>query len=163
MEYHPVVEKIKTLLTQNSCWFETFEHPPVRTSEEAAKTRVGYTIQQGAKAIIARVKESGKGKRFVMIVLPGDKRFNSQKVSTLFNFTDIRFASEVEVGEITGGVLPGGVPPFGNLFNLEVFADDSLLANEKIVFNAGDKSYSVGMKSEDYIKLVLPKIASFVE
>ena len=41
MTYHPVVEKIKDLLTQRGAWFETFEHAPVRTSEEAAKVRTG--------------------------------------------------------------------------------------------------------------------------
>lgn len=163
MNYHPVVEKIKTLLTQNSCWFETFEHQPVRTSEEAATTRPGYALQQAAKAIIARVKESGKGKRFVMFVLPGDKRFDGEKIASQFGLLDIRFAQESEVGEITGGVLPGGVPPFGNLFNLEVYVDETLLKNEKIVFNAGDKSYSVAMKSADYVQLVQPKIGVFIQ
>ena len=33
-------------------WYETFENEPVRISEEASKLRTGYTIGQGAKAII---------------------------------------------------------------------------------------------------------------
>jgi prolyl-tRNA editing enzyme YbaK/EbsC (Cys-tRNA(Pro) deacylase) len=68
----------------------------------------------------------------------------------------------VPVKEITNGVLPGGVPPLGNLFGLEVYADNGLLGNEKIVFNAGDRSYSVAMRSKDYIDLVKPVIGSFV-
>lgn len=161
MHYHPTVENIKKLLTKHSCWFETFEHAPVRTSEEASKIRTGYTIQQGAKAIIARVKEPNKGKRFVMFVLPGDRRFVVEKIADPFNLVDIRFATEEEVGTITNGVLPGGVPPFGNLFNLEVYVDESLLKNEKIVFNAGDRCFSIGMKSSDYCNLVAPRIGSF--
>lgn len=161
MEYHPTVEKIKTLLTEHGCWFETFEHEPVRTSEEAAQIRNGYTIQQGAKSIIARAKESGKGKRFVMFVLPGDKRFDAAAIAQQFNLTDIRFATEAEVAELTGGIVPGGVPPFGNLFGLEVYVDTSLLVNEKIVFNAGDRSYSIGMKSKDYTEIVQPHRGSF--
>jgi len=56
--YHPVVSQIIDLLEKNNCWFETFEHEPVRTSEEAAKIRTGYSINEGAKAIIIRVKIS---------------------------------------------------------------------------------------------------------
>ena len=163
MKYHPVVEKIKNLLEQNSCWFEAFEHEPVRTSEQAAKTRPGYTPSQGAKAIIVRAKEPGKGKRFVMLVLQGDKRFDQEKIKRQFNLGDIRFATEDEVKELTDGVLPGGVPPFGNLFNLEVIVDNDLLRNEKIVFNAGDRSCSIAMKSEDYIGLVNPKIGDIIQ
>ncbi|MEK7645767.1 MAG: YbaK/EbsC family protein [Patescibacteria group bacterium] len=163
MEYDPIVEKIKNLLTENSCWFETFEHAPVRTSEEASKIRTGYSIEQGAKSIIARVKESGKGKRFVMFVLSGDKKFDEEKIKNQFGLTDIRFATEEEVKNLTGGVLPGGVPPFGNLFNFEVYADTDLLKNEKIVFNAGDKSFSIAMKSRDYIKLIKPIVGPFIQ
>lgn len=162
MTYHPTVEKIKSLLDANSCWYETFEHEPVRTSEEASKVRTGYSVSQGAKALICKVKEAGKGKRFVMFVLPGDKRFDAEKIKSNLGFSDIRFATEAEVSEITSGVQPGGVPPFGNLFNLEVFAEEALLKNEKIVFNAGDRSYSIAMRAEDYIKLVNPKVTSIV-
>lgn len=159
MSYHPTVEKIKSLLKENSAEFETFEHEPVRTSEEASKIRTGYTLGQGAKALIARVKEPGKGKKFVMFVIPGNKRFDPAKIKGNLGLVDIRFATEQEVGEITNGVLPGGVPPFGNLFNLEVFVDTSLFDNEEIVFNAGDKSYSIAMKSADYKRVVNPTIA----
>ncbi|MSR71136.1 MAG: hypothetical protein EXS50_00470 [Candidatus Taylorbacteria bacterium] len=163
MQYHPVVEKIKSLLKENSVEFETFEHEAVRTSEEAAKTRIGYTLEQGAKAIIVRVKEPGKGKRFAMFVLPAHKKFSTVKIKNNIGLVDIRFATPEEVSEITGGILPGGVPPFGNLFNLEVFVDNTLFDNKKIVFNAGDRSYSIGMNSEDYRKIVTPKVEDIAE
>jgi Ala-tRNA(Pro) deacylase len=57
-------------------------------------------------------------------------------------------------------VEPGGVPPFGNLFDLGVIADQELFGNEKIVFNAGDRRFSVAMKSEDYRQLANPVVAS---
>lgn len=65
MDYHSITKTITDLLTQNNCWFKTFEHEPVRTSEEAAKIRPGYTLKQGAKALIVRVKKSETDKKFV--------------------------------------------------------------------------------------------------
>lgn len=162
MDYHPVTKQITDLLKKNNCWFETFEHEPVQTSEEAAKVRTGYTLSQGAKAIIVRVKISNSEKKFVMLVMPGDKRFDNDKVKTIFGAKDIRFATVEEVVSLTGGVQTGGVPPFGNLFGLEVFADCKLFENEKIVFNAGDRRFSVAMRVEDYKTLVNPKIESIV-
>lgn len=162
MQYHKVSSEITKLLKKNNIWFETFEHEPVRTSEEAAKIRDGYTLHQGAKAIIVRVKISNSNKKFAMLVMPGDMRFDTDKVKKLFGAKDIRFATVDEVSEITDGIQPGGVPPFGNLFNLEVVVDPSLLKNEKIVFNAGDKRYSVGMKAADYQKIVNPRVESII-
>ena len=101
--------------TLKACWYETFEHQPVRTSEEAAATRPGYGLQQGAKAIIVRVKRSKNDKFFVMLVFPADRKFDAKAVKDYFAARDIRFANENEVAALTGGIQPGGVPPFGNL------------------------------------------------
>jgi Ala-tRNA(Pro) deacylase len=158
MSEHPIAQRITGLLDQHKCWYETFEHEQVRTSEEAAKLRPNYTLEQGAKAILLRVKVPSVGKKFVMLVLPGSQKFDSAKVKPLLHSNDIRFATEEEVDIITGGVKPGGVPPFGNLFDIEVVCDKKLFESEKIIFNAG-RNYSIGMKSEDYKMLVSPLIA----
>lgn len=158
MPYHPVTNTIQNMLKQHNFWFETFEHEPVKTSTEAAATRPGYTLHQGAKALIVRAYTSKSEYRLLMLVLPADLKFNSKTTRTKLNFKDIKFASESEVEEITKGVKIGGVPPFGNLFGLEVFCDPKLLENEKIVFNAGGRSFSIGMKSADYQTLTNPQM-----
>jgi len=142
-------------------WYEKLEHKQVRTSLEAAEVRKNYTLAQGAKALIVRLKRDEK-RSFVMIVVPGDARFDTKLTKKTLEAKDIRFASPEEVGKITGGVLPGGVPPFGNLFDLEVYVDESIFESEKIIFNAGDKRVSIGMFSEDYKTLVKPTIVSIV-
>jgi Ala-tRNA(Pro) deacylase len=96
----------------------------------------------------------------VVLVFPADLRFDKEKVKTLFGARDVRFATESEVTSLTGGVQVGGVPPFGNLFGLEVVADPKLFENERIVFNAGDRRFSVAMRSADYDKLVNPMVES---
>jgi len=158
---HPVAQYIIDLLAQNGCWYETFQHEAVRTSLEAAEQRADYTLHQGAKAIIARVKVPNEGKRFVMLVFPADNKFDGAKVKRLLGAKDIRFATEAEVEEITDGVKPGGVPPFGNRFGLGVIADPSLFGNEKIVFNAG-RTTSIAMRSADYRRFVAPRIGEIV-
>lgn len=157
----PIHTQITDLLQEHSYWFEEFQHEAVRTSEEAAKIRDGYTLQQGAKALIVRIKVPNEGKKFVMLVIPADQKFDSNKTKQVTHAKDIRFATENEVVEITHGVKPGGVPPFGNLFGLEVISDKALYDNEKIIFNAGRTS-SIGMKSSDYKLLVRPVIAEII-
>jgi prolyl-tRNA editing enzyme YbaK/EbsC (Cys-tRNA(Pro) deacylase) len=174
MQYHRTVTDILELLSKNGCWFETFEHEPVVTSEEAAKLRHGYSISQGAKAIIVKIKgldrhapvSSGLAMtpkpEFVMLVLPGDKKFSGSKVKKLLDTKDLRFASEEEISKQTGGIKIGGIPPFGNLFGIRVFVEKTLLDNEKIIFNAGDRSFSVAVKKEDYLNIVRPEIEEII-
>jgi prolyl-tRNA editing enzyme YbaK/EbsC (Cys-tRNA(Pro) deacylase) len=161
MTEHPIHDEIVALLKKHDYWFEEFFHEPVRTSEEAAALRDGYTLKEGAKAILIRAKIPHEGKKFVMLVLPGDKKFDARKARRALGSSDIRFATEEEVEEITKGVKPGGVPPFGNLFGLEVFCDPEAIDSERIIFNAGRTS-SIAMKSADYKQIVQPVLAEIV-
>ena len=166
--YHPAVAKIREILDTAGIAYKTFEHEPVRTSEEAAKMRPEYTLHQGAKALIVGVRyqvlgTSEKGERkFVMLVVPGDCRFYEPKVKQALGIKEIRFATATEVSEITGGIQIGGVPPFGNLFNLSVYVDTQVLANDEIIFNAGDRAFSIALKSSDWQKVVSPSIVDIV-
>lgn len=162
MKYHKVVEEIINLLKDNNCWFESFGHEPVRTSEDAARVRTGYSLHQGAKAMIVKYKTRTGEEKFVMLVFPADLKFDNKKVKEVLNTKDVHFATEQEISSITEGVQLGGVPPFGNLFDLEVFADPKLFENEKIIFNAGDRCFSLAVKSNDYKKLVNPSILEIV-
>lgn len=162
MDYHSITGRITRLLETENAWYETFEHEPVRTSEEAAQVRHGYTLHQGAKAILLRVKVNETEKFFVMLVLPGDMQFDKGRVKKLFHARDIRFATEAEVSALTDGIQPGGVPPLGNLFQLRVIADPTLFENEKIIFNAGDRRFSVAMRAEDYKRIVHPEIVGII-
>ena len=98
MTYHKTTSTILDLLKSHGVWFETFEHQQVRTSEEAAKIRHGYALSQGAKAMLVRVKNTNTDKRFLMLVVPGNIRFDTAKVKQLLTAKDIRFATEEEVG-----------------------------------------------------------------
>lgn len=152
-KYHPTVSQIITILTKYNVWFETFEHQPVRTSEEAAAIRTGYTLEQGAKALILKAKVANSESFFCMVVVAGTKKFNSKKVIKALKAKSIRFATPEEVSRLTNGVEIGGVPPWGNLFDLKTFVDTSITSQEAIIFNAGDRSFSIAMRTNDYLAL----------
>lgn len=161
--FHPLVQQIQDILKQHNVWFETFTHDPVTTSEEAAALRVGYTIEQGAKALIIQIKLRGGERQFIMCVLPGNRRVVSKKIREMTQSSEIRFATKEEIGSLVEGLVRGAVPPFGNLFGLPVYIDTHLLKNEKIIFNAGDREFSLGMYLKDYLEIVQPHIEKFAE
>ncbi len=66
-------------------------------------------------------------------------------------------ATPEEVEQVTT-VKIGAVPPFGNLFHLNVFMDKSVLENEYIFFSAGTHNDSIKMKAKDYVIVVQPVV-----
>ena len=147
-----VFEKIKRLLDENNVPYQVRIHEPVFTSEQAAKMR-GYGLEQGlrrgAKAMIFRCKD-----KFVQCVLPAHKIVDIKKLKELVGCRP-ELASAEEVLKVTD-CEPGSVPPFGNLFNLQVFADPEL--NDELDFNAGLHDASITMKRSDWEKVVKPRI-----
>jgi Ala-tRNA(Pro) deacylase len=157
------LEKIKELLDKNEIQYKEFHHEPVRTSEEAQRKRPEYSLSQGAKAIIISAKFTGGERKFIMIVIPANERIDSAKTRKILLCKKFSFAKESEVVEVTQGVEPGGVPPFGNLFDIDVYVDQTLRDNNEIIFNAGDRSVSIVMNYKDWEKIVKPAIVDIIE
>jgi Ala-tRNA(Pro) deacylase len=53
------------------------------------------------------------------------------------------------------------MPPFGNLYNMEVFVAETVIKNEEIAFNAGSHTEIIRMAYKDYERLAEPKILKF--
>jgi len=55
------------------------------------------------------------------------------------------------------------MPPFGNLYGMEVYADTSLREDEEIAFNAGSHIEVIRMAYRDFERLVQPKIGDIAQ
>ncbi|MDO8628655.1 MAG: YbaK/EbsC family protein, partial [Nanoarchaeota archaeon] len=134
--------------------FKFFEHEPTPTSELAAKVR-GVPLSQGAKAMVLRSEGN-----FFMGVLQASKKIDMKKLKGVVLSKSVSFASADEVVKVTGCV-PGGVPPFGNLFAIPVYVDKGLLDNTIMDFNAGLQTCSMEMQVVDWLRVVQPKVVDF--
>jgi len=146
--------KLKSFLDENNISYEYKEHEEVRTSEEAAKAR-GEDIKIGAKAMILKADD-----RFIMFVLSAAKKIDSRRVKEILGVKSLRFATPEEVIQLTGCV-PGGVPPFANIFGLDLIVDKTIPMNEFMAFNAGERTKSLKLKTNDYLALLKPRIEEF--
>jgi Ala-tRNA(Pro) deacylase len=151
-----VLESIKKFLDENRVEYKCWTHAPVHTSEEAAKIR-GTPIESGAKALVLR----SEGK-FLMVVIAGDKKMDLKKVKQAINSRRLSLATPEEVLQATHCVI-GSIPPFGNLFNIPVYLDKSLLRSPIINFNAGRHDTSIAMPVNDYKKTVKPVIVDVAQ
>ena len=150
-------KKLFTFLDSHNIKYTTYFHKDARTSEEANKVRPGFSIQEGVKALILQKKDG----THVQIVVPGDRQFNTKKVRKICNTPSITFCSEETLHTLTN-IVPGGVHPFGMVFNIPVCADISIFENERIIFSCGDRGISACMHAKDY-KTILQKHKSIID
>jgi Ala-tRNA(Pro) deacylase len=78
----------------------------------------------------------------------------------MLGFSHARLATEKELGQLFPDCDLGAMPPFGNLYNMPVYLDSSLLADEKIAFNAGTHRDVVHVRLEDYRQIVNPEVVT---
>lgn len=154
MSSKKVNQKIRELLDSESMGYEVIEHEAVYTSEQAVSAR-GTELKQGAKSLIWKV-----GDKFVNTIASAAKRIDEYKLQMILNVSSLKMATPKEVKEVTGCNI-GGVPPFGNLFGLDVYVDRSLGENEIIAFNAGSNKISIKMKYVDWERVVKPIVEDF--
>src|SRR5437588_12948687 len=141
-----VFERIGSLLRERGVSFTVLRHEPVFTSEQAAAVR-GTPLSSGAKALVMKA-----GEKFVMLVLPADRKLDSRKARSALGVKALRFASKEEVESLTG-LQPGSIPPFGSLFGLPTYCDPPLGANPALNFNAGDHAISIQMTYNEYLQV----------
>ena len=151
-----VFDRVCQSLDGRSIPYSVLRHAPVFTSEEAATVR-GTPLASGAKALVCKADE-----RFIMIVLPADRKLASKAVRSSAGIKSLRFASRAEVETITG-LAPGSIPPFGSLFGLPTWCDERLAEHSQINFNAGDHAISLSMSYADYLTAEQPQLGRFAE
>ncbi len=148
-----LTDKIIHFLEQHHVEFQRKDHAPTPTSQDSARER-GEPIKIGAKALLVKA-----GTEFVLCVLPADRRLDTKKVKTILNSKTLDFASKEELFEKTG-LIPGAVPPFGNLMGLKMIVDTALFEEEYMAFNVATLTSSLKIKTVDYRRSVQPLIDS---
>jgi Cys-tRNA(Pro)/Cys-tRNA(Cys) deacylase len=88
--------------------------------------------------IIKSVAFESKDGTVVLVVAPGDRRIDTNKVAQLASLEKLKMASSARVLEVTG-YPAGGVPPVGHPEGLRVVMDATLLEREALIGGGGSE------------------------
>ncbi len=146
---------LKEYLDNNSIKYAVIKHSLAFTSQEIAAT-AHIKGKELAKTVL--VKINGK---MAMCVLPASFKIDFDKLKELLNAESIRLANEVEFKDKFPECEVGAMPPFGNLYNMEVYAENILTDDEMIAFNACNHTELIQMNFKDFERLVNPKILKY--
>jgi Ala-tRNA(Pro) deacylase len=141
-------------LADNHVDYRRIMHPLAYTAQEVASAAhiPGHNL---AKTVM--VKLDGL---LAMVVMHADQYLDLENLKRETGATQAEVAAEYEFAEQFRDCELGAMPPFGNLYGMDVYADWDLMDDNEIAFNAGSHVELVRMSFRDYERLVQPKFAS---
>lgn len=147
--------RLTAFLEWEDVGYQTIEHATAYTAQGVAAA-AHVPGQEVAKSTV--VKTDG---HFALAVLPAHKKVDLDALSRLTGGKAVSLASEAEFAGLFPECELGAMPPFGNLYGLPVWVDQSLAKDVTIVFNAGSHREAIRMAFADFRRLVSPRLAAF--
>ena len=98
----------------------------------------------------------------VVVVLPGDKRVDINKLKEISKQKNLRMAKPDEVNNITGYTI-GGVCPFVIEKNVKKIIDESIFELQVVNIGSGKAEIGIELNSEDLKKIWDGIIADLIE
>ena len=144
--------RIRNILEEKQIAYVVTEHKPVYTNPEMAET-LGIAPELTIKNLVLKTKEGN----FALLLLPGNKRFDTKIVARTLGAKNVSLAKPEEVLRLVGCEI-GCVPPFGHPRKMVIIVDRELLQKEFLYFNPGSHSKSFKIAARHLTGLCEPVI-----
>lgn len=149
------IKKIREFLDGHGTKYVVMSHSLAYTAQEIAAS-AHISGKELAKTVM--IKIDGK---MAMAVLPASFKVDFHLLKNAVGSSNIELASEDEFKSLFPDCEIGAMPPFGNLYDMEVLVAESLTEEEEIAFNAGTHNELIKMSYKDYERLTKPRVTKF--
>lgn len=150
------VNKLQSYLDEHRVKYVVINHSPAYTARETAASTL-IPRREFAKTILVKLADG----TLVMAVVPASRHVDLNALSDATGAKAACLAEEDEFEALFPGCEPGAVPPFGNLYDMPVYADRELMAEDDLAFNAGSHTQIIRLPAKDYRELVEPRLGDF--
>jgi Ala-tRNA(Pro) deacylase len=148
--------KLKDYLDNSGVAYARHSHPTTYTSQETAQSS-HVPGREMVKSVILKTDEG----TLVMAALSSNDTADLDILRKEIGCRMLKLAKEQEFGDAFPTCEVGGMPPFGNIFNLTTYCDEDISKNREIEFNAGTHTDTIRMSFQDFERLVHPKVLHF--
>ena len=146
---------LKNFLDSHNIKYVVISHSPAYTAQEVAAS-AHIPGKELAKTVMIKVDE-----KLMMAVLPASYKIDFQQLRNAIGTDHVELATEAEFRDRFPECELGAMPPFGNLFGMEVLVAQSLAEDMEIAFNAGTHRELVKLAYHDFNELVKPRLLKF--
>ncbi len=147
--------KLKEFLDSKNIKYVSIQHSPAYTTQEVAAS-VHVSGRDMAKTVIVRIEGT-----LAMVVLPANRKVVLSDLREMLGAERVKIAGEEEFKDQFPDCEIGAMPPFGNLYGMEVYVAPSLTQETAIAFNAGTHTEVIKLAYQDFARLVNPKVINF--
>jgi Ala-tRNA(Pro) deacylase len=151
MEDRMPAKQLKDFLDSRQVKYVILKHSAAYTAQEIAASA---HIPGNRLAKTVMVKIDGK---MAMAVLPASGKVDLDALKQVTGAKKVELANELEFKDRFPECEVGAMPPFGNLYGMQVFAATNLPSDE-IAFNAGSHTELIRMSYKDFETLVQPQL-----
>ena len=151
------VQKLRQFLDAERVKYACISHSPAYTASEIAQSA---HIPGRELAKVVMVTLDG---RMAMAVLPANRKVDLNLLREAAGADEAKLATEEEFRLRFPDCETGAMPPFGNLYGMEVFISEQLAEDDHIAFNAGTHTEVMRLAYADFARLVKPKVARFTD
>jgi Ala-tRNA(Pro) deacylase len=143
---------VHELLDQRKIAYEVHDHPRAVDAHRLAQSEdvTGWDV---AKPVLLAI-----GGQLAMAVVPAPLHVDLDKASDVLGHAEVRLATEEEFVSRFPDCEPGAEPPFGNLYEIPVFLDETLRKRERMVCRDGSHTETITLAVNDYVEVVAPEI-----
>jgi Ala-tRNA(Pro) deacylase len=149
-------ERLIDLFERNNVPYRLIDHEPEGTTEIVSAMR-GNRLEHAAKCIVLIVKPDRRTTKYLLAVVPGDRRVDLAAVRALFGARYVGFC-DAETAERLAHAVPGTVLPFSFDPDLELVVDPAVVGQHQLYFNAARLDRSVAIAGSDYLALARPRL-----
>ncbi len=148
------IRRLREFLDSHDVKYFVVSHSPAYTAQEIAAS-AHVPGKELAKAVMVTIKGT-----LAMVVLPASRQLDLERLREIAGTRDAGLAGEDEFSSLFPECEIGAMPPFGNLYGLDVYVAEELEDDEDIVFNAGSHTELIRLAYRDFKRLVNPRVAS---
>ena len=151
-----VIPRLRELLDRHGARYQILEHSRVYTARETARA-IHVPGRELAKVVVIR-----HGGGLSLAVLSAQSRVDLERLSAALH-DPVVLAPEAEIAAAIPDCEIGAMPPFGSLYGLKTYLDESLTHDRHVTFNAGTHVEAIRMPLEDYRRVAAPIVLWFAE
>jgi Ala-tRNA(Pro) deacylase len=148
-------KKLKQFLDDNKIEYITITHSEAYTAQQVA----AYSHTPGkemAKTVVVKLDD-----KLALAVLPASYQIDFKLLKKTSRAKKASLVPEDDFRNLFPDCEIGAMPPFGNLYDMDVYSTESLSEDEEIAFNAGTHTELIRMSYKDFERLVKPKTIRF--
>ena len=150
------INRLRTFLDSHNAKYIVISHSVAYTAQGIAAL-AHISGKELAKTVVVNLDG-----QLAMAVVPASCQVDMNLLRAAAGTKTTALASELEFKNKFPDCETGAMPPFGNLYDMPVFADESLAQDREIAFNAGSHRELIQLAWKDFVDLVRPRLVKLV-